>query len=248
MSVNNVDKIMSYIIPISKDGCTKLVLNETIFYKDNCAVCGRCCIHEDLVFLPFEVDYLKSCIDAEAIDGIVHLGNNLENAKELYNSLVKFNINVNGKSYELYKSKLPYNTYDFTDRGILNRCHWCIPVGDKMLGCGIHQFSSLTCKFPHIRLNYLKQTKTTHIGLMQYGRNWALKCPVQFKKEFDIKTVELLIQKFELLKKYCDYFEIDNYCDLVIEKLKKVNEVHDIMSVCGFNLIADTGIKENCLI
>lgn len=248
MSVNNVEKIMSYIKPISKEYCNSLILNETLFWKDGCEVCGKCCIHEDLVFLPFEVEYIKTCIDNNKIDEIEHLGNSLENAKELYNSLEKFSININNKEYDLYKSRLPYNTYYFEDRGTLKRCHWDIPIDSNKLGCGIHQFSSLTCKFPHIRLNYLKKSKSTYIGLIQYGRNWALKCPVNFKPEFSINTVNILINKFELLKKYCAYFEIENYCDNILEKLYMVHTPEDIKKVCGYNILNDITKKENYLI
>ena len=238
MSVNNVDKIMSYVNPVSVSECDHLIINESVFYKDGCNVCGKCCIHEDLIFLPFEVDNMKKIIDGEIkIDDTEHLGGTVQNIIELVESLTPVNVDVHGRDKLLYKSKLPYNTYHFEDRGTLNRCHWDIPVGDGKLGCGIHLVSSLTCKFPHIRLNYRKDKKTTHIGLMQYGRNWALKCPIMFDTTFHKSTVQNVINKFELLSKYCDYFEVDNYCHNIINILSLVESEADIKKVCGFDIL-----------
>lgn len=237
MSINNVDKILSYIKPISVDGCKHLIVNESLFYKDSCDVCGKCCIHEDLIFLPFEVDNMKSIIDNDIKIGKEHLGGTVQNIAELVDSLVPMNVDVNGKNKLLYKSRLPYNTYYFEDRGTLNRCHWDIPVAPGKLGCGIHLVSSLTCKFPHVRFNYSKDRKTTHIGLMQYGRNWALKCPIIFDKTFYPETVCSVIGKFELLQKYCEYFEVDNHCQLIIDTLVTVKAEQDIKRVSGKDLL-----------
>lgn len=177
------------------------------------------------------------------LDTSVHLGANLDNIRELVNSLKEITVDVNGKSFILYKSKLPYKTYYFEDRGTLNRCHWNIPVSQDKLGCGIHQVSSLTCKFPHVRFNYSKERKTTHIGLMQYGRNWALKCPIKFVDEFRKETVEKLIVKFELLAKYCDYFQVDNYCKNVLDKLYSVDTSIDVDKVCGKDILMKSSKK-----
>ena len=237
MSVNNVAKIMTYVNPISVYGCEHLVINETTFYKDSCVVCGKCCIHEDLIFLPFEVDNMHDIISGKVKIGKEHLGGTVDNIKELVESLVPINVDVYGKDKLLYKSRLPYNTYEFADRGVLNRCHWDIPVGDGKLGCGIHLVSSLTCKFPHIRFNYRADKKTTHIGLMQYGRNWALKCPIVFDKTFYPETVQNVISKFELLSKYCDYFEVENHCQLIIDTLSMVKTEEDIQKVTGKDIL-----------
>lgn len=238
MSINNVDKILSYIYPVSVDRCDHLILNKSLFMVDGCNVCGKCCIHEDLIFLPFEVDEMNKLLIANVeLDSSEHLGANLENIRELVSSLKEITVEVNGKLFVLYKSKLPYKTYYFEDRGTLNRCHWDIPVAPGKLGCGIHQVSSLTCKFPHVRFNYSKERKTTHVGLMQYGRNWALKCPIKFVDEFRKETVEQLIFKFKLLAKYCDYFQVDNYCERVIDVLCSVDTVVDVDRVCGKDIL-----------
>lgn len=237
MSINNVDKILSYVHPISAEGCEHLFINESLFYKDGCNVCGKCCIHEDLIFLPFEVDNMKSIISNNTEIGKEHLGGNIQNIVELVNSLVPVSVNVYGKDKVLYRSKLPYNTYYFEDRGTLNRCHWDIPVAPGKLGCGIHLVSSLTCKFPHVRFNYSKDRKTTHIGLMQYGRNWALKCPIVFDKTFYPETVKNILDKFELLKKYCEYFEVDNYCQFIIDVVSSVKTESDIEDITAKDLL-----------
>ncbi len=244
MSVNNVDKILSYVYPVSVESCKSLVLNKSLFYVDGCEVCGRCCIHEDLIFLPFEVDGMRDILSLSTkLDSSIHLGANIEYIQELVDSLQEFAVDVGNNKFVLYRSKLPYQIHIFDDRGVLKRCHWNIPVNDDKLGCGIHQVSSLTCKFPHVRFMYNKKNKTTHVGIMQYGRNWALKCPVKFVKEFRIETVENLINKFELLSKYCDYFQIDNYCSNILDVLRSVHTEDDIDRFCDKDILVNISKK-----
>lgn len=237
MSVNNIIKILSYIYPISKqeiqykdvifNPVKHLYLRKTLFCKDECLICGRCCIAEDNVFLPFEVDNMDNCLHNKDIDTSIHKvnGKGYANIEELLNSLQSFNVQINGKNYMLYKSSLPFNTYTFEDRGTLKRCHWNLPTEDGGLGCGIHTVSSLSCKMPHIRFLYNSKTQTTSIGHSQYGRNWALKCPAKVSKtEYSESSLNTTIFNFELLDKYCEYFEIDTYCKEILDVLYKVKE------------------------
>lgn len=240
----NIEKTLNaYIKPVSKEHCKHLFLNESVFYKDGCAMCSKCCSYWDLIFLPFEVDNMKSILDLDTSISKEHLGNTVDNIKELYDSLYEVKVPFNGKDRVLYKSRLPYNIYHYEDRGDLKRCHWVVPIDDTRKGCAIHQVRALTCIFPHIRLNYNNSRKTTHIGLMQYGRNWALKCPVEFDKTFYPETVQNVINKFKLLQTYCDYFEEDNYCQKIIDTLSSVQTEKDIEKVCGFDLLHNENIR-----
>lgn len=250
MSINNVDKILSYIYPVAIEDISfrgkifprinHVYLSKSLFYKDSCNICGKCCIAETNVFLPFEVDRMIDIINGvEKIDNVTHKTNNkgLEYIKELKDSLVSFNTEVNGKRFVLYSSKLEPNVYEFPDRGRLVRCHWDLPAGDGLLGCGIHQVSSLTCQMPHVRFLYRKDLRTTHIGMMQYGRNWALKCPIEFDSTFYKESVDNLLHKFNLLEQYCDYFEIKTVVPKIIHVLESVNSASDISKICGIDLV-----------
>ena len=43
---------------------------------------------------------------------------------------------------------------------------------------------------PHCRFYYSQNTRTTSIGLSQFGRNWKLRCPVEFGIEIDEESIE----------------------------------------------------------
>lgn len=251
MSVNNVLKIMTYIYPISKQKivCGKyewqpvksIYIRPSLFAYDECLVCGKCCISEDLVFLPFEVSDMREVLKTKNVDEIEHKlnGKGYDNIEELLASLSPFEVEVNGKSYILFKSKLPAKIYEFEDRGTLQRCHFNLPTEDGRLGCGIHPVSSLTCKMPHIGFYHNSKSLSTSIGHGEYGRNWAMKCPADIKKEgFNINSLKTAIANFELLAKYCKYFKIETYVSEILNCLYKVqNNAGYINSVCDTNLI-----------
>lgn len=249
MSINNVEKILSYIYPVTKEEIRfnnkvyppveKIILNKSLFYTDSCEICGKCCIAEANVFLPFEVDRIDNIIlGVEDIDNVTHKTNNkgLENIIELRKSLKPFNVTVNGREFLLFQSRLSPNTYEFSDRGVLKRCHWDLPTEDGRLGCGIHQVSSLTCKMPHTRFLYYKNRRSTYIGTMQYGRNWAMKCPVKFNNSFSMERVNELLWKFDMLENYCRYFGINSYVPNILNMIEQVNSEKDVDKVCGFNI------------
>lgn len=251
MSVNNVDKILSYIYPVIAEPIKfkdvifpkieHIFLRKSLFYTDSCQICGKCCVAEDNIFLPFEVDRMDNILAGiEAVDNVTHKTNNqgLENIQQLRNSLKPLSVEINNKDFLLYSSKLTPNIYTFPDRGTLKRCHWDLPTGDGRLGCGIHQVSSLTCQMPHIRFLYRKDRRTTHIGTMQYGRNWAMKCPVVFDEQFSMERVNELLWKFDLLEKYCNYFRVKHYVPNIIRCIEQINCEADINSVCNVDILS----------
>ena len=252
MSVNNIIKTLMYIYPISKQTITygkdkwepvnAIYLRESLFCKDECLVCGKCCIAEDNIFLPFEVENMYNELRDKDIDTSIHKlnGKGYSNIEELIESLEPFYVNLNGKEFKLFKSSLPSNVYTFEDRGTLKRCHWDLPTEDGRLGCGIHPVSSLTCKMPHIRFFYNSKKLSTSIGHSQYGRNWAMKCPATVSKtEFDESAVLTAINNFRLLKKYCEYFQIDTYCDEILERLCLVRDKGEsvISNICDRDIV-----------
>lgn len=262
MSVNNMIKILSYIYPISKQNIQyqkfkfspveHLYLRSTLFCKDECLICGKCCIAEENVYLPFEVEDMYECIRAKDIDTDVHKvnGKGYSNIEELIESLQPFYVTINDTEFKMFKSSLPPNIYTFEDRGTLKRCHWDLPTEDGRLGCGIHTVSSLTCKMPHIRFFFNSKTNSTSIGHSQYGRNWAMKCPANISKtEFSEASLDTAICNFKLLRKYCEYFKIDTWCDRIIELLEYVKEngYEYVDAVCDRDIVTDDNIYKRCL-
>lgn len=252
MSVENITKILCYIYPISKEKITyknvsfepvkHLYLRKTLFCKDECLLCSRCCIAEDNIYLPFEVNNMYYELQRKEIDTVLHKlnGKGYSNIEELIDSLEEISVVINDKRFKLFKSSLTPNTYTFEDRGELKRCHWDLPTEDGRLGCGIHTVSSLTCKMPHIRFLHNSKTNTTSIGHSQYGRNWALKCPANVSKtEYSDDSFNTVISNFELLKKYCEYFEIDTYCDDILKILYKIREqgIETCVNYCDKDIV-----------
>jgi len=261
MSVNNIIKTLMYIYPITKDRIeynnevwepvNAIYLRESLFCKDECLICGKCCIAEDNLYLPFEVDNMHNVLNTE-IDTNTHKlnGKGYDNIRELLSTLVPITVQLNNKEYTLYKSKTEPNIYEFADRGVLKRCHWDLPTEDGRLGCGIHPVSALTCRMPHVRFFYNHDKRSTSIGHSQYGRNWALKCPAKVSKtEFSLDTLDTVIANFELLQKYCDYFEINTYCPEILERLYLVRKdgIIRLNEVCDKNIITNPINKKETL-
>ena len=257
MSVNNAIKILTYIYPITKqpisylgniwNPVSSICLRETLFCKDECLVCGRCCIPENNVFLPFEVDNMREIIKNKSIDTTFHKlnGKGYENIEQLLNSLQPSSLVINEKPFSVFVSSLPCTTYTINDRGLLKRCHWLLPTEDNRLGCGIHPVSSITCRMPHIRFFYNRDRLSTTIGHSQYGRNWALKCPAQVSKtEFSFDALNTSISNFELLQRYCDYFNIDTWCSEILDLLYFVKREGPsvIKQVCDKNIVIQKGL------
>lgn len=236
--MNNILKILSYITPLSKQDIEynrvtfnpigHVYLRRPLFCKDECLVCGKCCITEDNVYLPFEVENMHRTLKEHDINTDIHkVGGDMgyEKIKELVEALEPFKVTINGEEFDMFKCYLPPNTYEFPDRGTLQRCHWDVPVGDELLGCSIHTVSSLTCKMPHIRFFHNAKNNTTSISHSQYGRNWAMKCPAQVSKtDFDEGSLDTAIFNFKLLIKYCEYFKIQTWAPEVLECLELVKQ------------------------
>lgn len=259
MSVNNILKTFMYIYPITKqridfngntwDPIKSIYLRESLFCKDECLVCGRCCIYEPNIFLPFEVDSIKDVLISKTIDTTTHKlnGRGYSNLTELLDSLVEFSVVINNKHYVLYKSQLPKKVYTIPDRGTIERCHWLLPTEDNRLGCGIHSVESLTCRMPHIRFFYNKEKLSTSIGHSNYGRNWALKCPSNVSKtNFSLDTLNTVISNFSLLDKYCKYFDIETYCPEILNYLHRVkkNGIIEMHNICDKNIIVKTPFSQ----
>lgn len=194
--MHNIDKILHYIKffaknPIEIDGRieerkrTGIRLAPTFFNSDDCIQCGRCCIGEDHVYTKHEWEWIQKCPDEEFDkEGLPVFRLNELRANTFPEKHV-----INGKEIEVYVHKCPKTIMYIPAKGREKEtCNWLFEQDGKYR-CGIHPVSSMTCDLPHTRMFHAREGSVS-IGTAQYGRNWAMGCPITFhapkdKAEFD---------------------------------------------------------------
>ena len=186
----------------------KIQLSRTFFLVDSCSVCSRCCIPEDNIFTLSEYMQVLNCDSQTFLDSNL----NVDDLHTLQSSIEVETHMVNSKEVPLYTCKHKENLFDLEERGMLDRCNWVRQVGSNRI-CGIHPVTSITCKMPHLR--FIKRHRCTlSLSMTQYGRNWALGCPIQFRpptsaKEFEMSKQDR-IDKLQALKSAADDVNISN--------------------------------------
>ena len=226
--MKNIDKLMYYLQLVLKDDVTldgkvyeaninKIQLSNTFFNTDGCISCGCCCIVEDNVFTQREYDYIMNCTDQQFIDAQL----DPEDLHKLKDGIFEEHHTVDGKDVAVYVHKVTPAPFFVPGKGReVNRCSWTRHPDDTHFYCGIHPVTSITCKMPHVR--FIKTKNTLSLSMTQYGRNWALGCPIKFdapkdEKEFNnIKEGRLV--KLRLLKQVGEDLNITNtYLPEIIE-------------------------------
>lgn len=189
--MDNVSKLLHYIVPVSKsdivvDGkvhshtLTKLQFSPSFFNIDDCVCCGVCCmcVPEMVVLTEHEYQRLLDCTDQEFIDYDLPV----ENLHTFRDTIAIEPHVINGKTINLYKCTQPlqtiHNPYKNKDS---NTCHYLFKNPQGLYRCGIHPVRSITCRVPHVRL-FSNAKGSVSFGVSQYGRNWALGCPIKFKE------------------------------------------------------------------
>ena len=246
MSVNNIEKIMQYVEPISKnpieiDGklyseqVESIKLNKTFLIGDSCSMCGRCCINEANIFTKSEV---KSILE---IDYAEYAKWGLDkNLPEMLKELVyPIEYNINGNIITLYKCDSIPNFYDIPDRGNINRCRWLVKRSDIIFVCGIHPVVSIMCDMPHLRFFHNRKNKTLSLGVSQYGRNWLLKCPVVFDKN----VVDFKLSKLYHLQRVCDDLKVDTYLPEIISYIRRMTP-SNYLSMLDVNILNNTNKRK----
>lgn len=201
MSVDSTYKLLEYINkvarePIVLDGKpfgvlppTSIRLNESFFVKDDCKMCGKCCPWETNAWTQ---EGMNRILKANPEDFLVW-GLSFEVVGELETLIREEHHTINGKDVVFYcvpKPKLKEALHvGWPDRDIQPRCRWLFEK-DGTYRCQIHPVRSITCGMPHCRFYYSQSTRTTSIGLSQFGRNWKLRCPVEFGIEIDEESIK----------------------------------------------------------
>lgn len=230
MSVESSMKLLEYIDKVAKepiivDGqpfgtppTQSVVINDTFFLKDDCVMCGKCCPNETTVwtqegmrrvFEATEEDFTWWGLDPDAINEIL-----LRVEKVVHNINgrdVPFYVSAKDKPLEAFRLSWP-------DRKEQPRCHWLFEK-EGTYRCRIHPVRSVTCGMPHCRFFHNQNTHSTTIGLSQFGRNWALRCPVEFGPE-DESSVQTRILWLERLYRSALDCGIETYLPEILDYLR----------------------------
>lgn len=201
MSIDSSMKLLDYINkvalePIVLDGDefgtpppVEVRLNDSFFFKDGCQMCGKCCPCETNAWTREGMCRIQ---EAKPED-FTKWGLSIEVLGELETLVQREEHDINGKTVVFFSIPKPkkgeYLTVEWPDRAAQPRCRWLFEK-DGTYRCLIHPVRSVTCGMPHCRFHFAQATRTTSIGLSQFGRNWALRCPVKFEEYVDEESVQ----------------------------------------------------------
>lgn len=233
MSVESTIKLLEYVNKVAKepivlDGqpfgtppAERVVLNESFFYKDDCTMCGKCCPNETTVWTDEGLTRISNSVPTD----FTKWGLDFQVVTELLNRVNRMVANINGKAVAFYVSDRDSNKdafhLEWPDRKEQPRCHWLFEK-EGTYRCRIHPIRSVTCGMPHCRMFHSLNTHTTTIGVSQFGRNWRLKCPVQFGP-YDEESVQTRILWLERLHATAEDCGIDTFLPEILRYLHAGN-------------------------
>ena len=235
MSIESSTKILEYINKVSKefmivDGnafgyapVDRVVLNESFFLKDDCKMCGKCCPNETTVWTKEGLDRINSSVPAD----FERWELDFSSVDEIRSRMKTVVHSINGKNIEFYVSDRDSNSEAFKlswdDRKEQMRCHWLFEK-EGTYRCRIHPVRSVTCGMPHCRFFHSETAHetTTTIAVSQFGRNWALKCPVEFN-EVDEESVQTRILWLQRLNDSANDVGVETYLPEILEYLNAGN-------------------------
>lgn len=80
-------------------------------------------------------------------------------------------------------------------------------------GCAIHDINPIHCRMPLMKFKQVKNK--VYITKEQFGRNWALGCPIKFGS-YDLKAYGEDMNRLIRVKKVTDYFGIETAISAII--------------------------------
>jgi len=235
MRMRSVDKLIDYVAKVSKEPINvdgeqilkepvrSVALGDKFFRKDDCKLCGRCCINQDICYT---VEHFETLVAKDHTERFATLGLDAS-VKELWKEdVVNRAFLVNGAEVVFSLSqKSDAKTIQkvfYPDRGTVGRCKWLLADGE-FYKCSIHPVRPITCRLPHLRFFYRKDLNRTILGVSQYGRNWALGCPVTFEDAYDEQSVQDRIVWLEELLRAAEDMKIKTYLPEILEYLEAGN-------------------------
>lgn len=233
MGIESSLKLLDYLGKVSKESIVldgkpfgsgpvrKVTLNESFFHKDDCVMCGRCCLNETTAWTSEGVNRINRAVSEDfekwGLDhGVI---------KEIFKRMKTHVVDINGKSVSFFvcdrdKTSEAFHL-EWPDRKASPRCHWLFEK-DSTYRCRVHPVRSVTCGMPHCRFFHNAKTHSTSIGVSQYGRNWALKCPVKFGEVNEESTQSriLWLERLYAVSKDCG---IDTFLPEILDYLRRGN-------------------------
>lgn len=247
MSIPNIEKLFQYLHCVSKspieyggywdekrdswrggktigDKIDDIRLNEHFFDTDACHMCGGCDPAESNVYTKSEYEHIQAVNEADFIQA----GIDPKYLTKLRLGLHPRSHKINGQSIivHVYEQE-PNSLYLPTRDKVIDRCTWCFQENETTFRCGIHVVESITCIMPHLRFFHVSGSNRASIGISQFGRNWALKCPVILtppdnEEQFEINKGNR-IQKLERLNQIGLDLNIDTYIPEILDYISTLN-------------------------
>lgn len=229
MSIESSYKLLEYVNRVSKVPMivnselfghappSKVTIRPSFFLKDSCNMCGKCCPNETTAWTAEGYTRLIS----EPASTFVRFGLNPSVKDAILAGVVQTEIDVNGKLVPIWvhpaDSRKDAKRLSWLDRAEVARCHWLFEVAGTHR-CSIHPVRSITCGLPHVRFIYTAKTNHTTIGTSQFGRNFRLKCPIEFK-EVDEQSTQTKIMWLKRLNDCANDFGVPTFLPEIIDYL-----------------------------
>jgi Fe-S-cluster containining protein len=258
--MDNTKKILWYLRLVAKEpiqidgreewmGIRRIKLASTVFNTDGCEVCGDCCcVHEDNVYTQHEYDKIMNMTEEQfRAEGYIFSPEGFDPSYlvRLKEKLYTETHQINGKEVPFYIAKVEdvklTRTHCAPEKQSIEvpRCTWTHRDTDGLTKCAIHPVRSITCDMPHVRFIYRKGV-TLSIGIVQYGRNWAMGCPVKFHEPKDETewqhNKDNVLRKLKHLNRNAEDLGIDTYLPEVIEYMEAI-PYKDYQSYLGRDIV-----------
>lgn len=229
MSIPNIDKLLQYLQCVSKhpinvdgkvigDQITDIRLNSKFFYNDSCQNCGSCDPPESNLYTASEYQAILDATEEQ----FTEYGLEYSYLEELRNNLIQTTWNINGLDVPFWMYEQQENILYLPSREKeVPRCSWCFQCDEHKYKCRIHPVESITCIMPHLRIFHVSGSHRSSIGISQFGRNWALGCPViltppKNEEEFNYNKQNRINKLRRLMQVGLD-MNIDTYLPEVIQ-------------------------------
>ncbi len=231
--MDNISKILHYVTMVAKEPIVvdavsyfkpkdHIKLQHSFFYTDGCNFCGGCDVPEDNVYTPGEYEWILNCPKSE----FDYWGLDYADLEYLRSKLYEEVHTINGRNITFYVYDKDKNDMYLPTRGkMLPRCSWSKEFELGIFKCRIHPVVSLTCDMPHLRFTY-SNNSTVSIGIQQFGRNWALKCPVKFQEpqteqEFNENRMSR-IRKLDRIDSVANELGVETWIPEIAEYIHKI--------------------------
>lgn len=181
----------------------KILISPTFFLSDGCNNCGRCCGNYGHILTESEYEILQEYNDNRY-------------TQELIDYLEPTNLYINGELNVVFIDKPRKSGLNITtNKTTRPACYW-LEEKEEGLCCKIYNNRTLTCRMPHLMLRFNNQSKTTTVGINQFGRNWCLGCDYQFE-ECTEESIKDNLNKIRYIQRIASDLKIDNYCAEIID-------------------------------